>query len=144
MDVTQVLSGNTGAAQLHRVADLVPKIFFNLGTKTEDRGDDGNGNTGSDQPVFDRRCPALVRVKTRYKLAERTHHTHQLAPFCPSRCQSNVIRCATSGTSAGGIGYSRSRFGRTQASLSPSFALTVSSHRRHTRLEGRRVGKERR
>ena len=44
----------------------------------------------------------------------------------------SAIRCDTSGTSAGGIWYSRSRFGLTQASFCPSSAVTVPSQRRQT------------
>src|ERR1051325_6625100 len=120
------------AAGLHRVADLVPKGGLDLGAEAIDRGDDGDRNAGRDQPIFDCGCAALIVPEPPCQPAERTHCTHHFAPRYLSRPQSSVSRCATSGTSAGGIGYSRSRFGRTQASLCPSLAITVPSHRRHT------------
>src|SRR5712692_4182518 len=45
---------------------------------------------------------------------------------------SSPVRCGMSGVSAGGIGYSFNRFGFTQASLWPSFGVTVPLQRRHT------------
>ena len=78
-------------------------------------------------------APLSSARKRRTRLPNERSTSHQPRPSLRAgKVQSSVVRCATSGTSAGGIGYSRSRFGRTQASLWPSFAVTVPSQRRHT------------
>ena len=60
------------------------------------------------------------------------------APGIPARRQRSACRCGISGSSAGGIGKSRSRFGRTQASSCPSAARTGPCQRRHTKSGMRR------
>ena len=76
--------------------------------------------------------------KRRTSLPNERTTTHQPRPLLRGpKVQSSVVRCATSGTSAGGIGYSRSRFGRTQASLGlPSrspFRPSAGTHRAASR-----------
>src|SRR4029077_10340965 len=121
--------------QSHRVADLVPQGRLERGAHVENGCRNGGADTGGDQRIFDRGRAVLVGAETPREPRKGTRYTsHQpLAPrYADQEGHSSVVRCATSGTSAGGIGYSRSRFGRTQASPCPSFALTVPSHRRHT------------
>ena len=68
-----------------------------------DRGDNGAGDAGGDQGVFDGRGPAVVAQEVA-QAASRYSPGHWRLLHCRySACHNSAIKCEISGTSAGGI-----------------------------------------
>ena len=119
---------------LQRRDDLAVERVLDALADRAQRAEDGERDQRRHQPVFDRGGAALVGSERGEDAREgRRGERWLIGGFhAVSGFHTSAVRCGISGMSASGIGYSRSRFGRTQASCCPSLGITVPSQRRHT------------